>query len=384
MRVGVIFGGQSAEHEVSVRSARSVIEHLDPHKYEALPIGIDKGGSWLFLDKKTFFLSTERGHLPTLKGDNNTPPPSIFSRVAATTSPFSPCALREILDLMFPLIHGPNGEDGTIQGLMQLINLPYVGSNVLSSAICMDKIIMKKILRGANLPIPRYLAFHCGDAIDADRVIAALKLPLFVKPANLGSSVGVNKIHTRGEFDRFVHRAFLYDEYILIEECIDGREFECAVLGNRDPLISLPGEIVPSHEFYSYAAKYLDADGAQFILPAQLDPLKIKEIQDLGLQAFRALRCGGMARVDFFQKKNGEIVINELNTIPGFTTTSLYAKLLEISGISYSTLLDSLIRLSIERFSKERACRAAQCDALQPTTNRCWNCCGSAAETPLC
>jgi len=356
MRVGVLFGGQSAEHEVSIRSAKSVIEHLDPHKYDVLPIGIDKGGRWLFLEKETFLLSAKMGRLPTSKGAN-----PHFSH-PTSTSPFFPCALREILDLMFPLIHGPNGEDGTVQGLMQLIHLPYVGSNVLSSAICMDKIITKEILKGAGLPTPRYLAFHYSDTIDADRVIAELRLPLFVKPANLGSSIGINKIRKRGEFDRCVHQAFLYDEYILIEECIDGREFECALLGNRDPLISVPGEIIPSHEFYSYAAKYLETNGTQFILPARLHPLKVKEMQDLSLRAFQALRCWGMARVDFFQKKSGEIVINELNTIPGFTNISLYAKLLQISGVSYPALLDSLINLSIERFSREEALRSAQSD----------------------
>lgn len=354
IRVGVLFGGQSAEHDVSILSAKSVIEHLDPDKYDVFPIGIDKKGSWLFLNRDRFLLSIKQNHLPTLK-KNDPHFPLMFQKVPSKEIFFSPCVLKETLDVIFPVLHGPNGEDGSIQGLVQLANLPYVGSDILSSAMCMDKVIMKNLLKSAGLPVLCYVSLHCTDLIDADAIIDDLKLPLFVKPANLGSSVGINKIHTKEEFWPFVREAFLYDEHIIIEECVEGREIECSVLGNFNPIASLPGEIIPTHEFYSYEAKYLDSKGAEFILPAQLDTFVIQEIQELGIRAYKVLRCEGMARIDFFQRKCGEIVINELNTIPGFTTISLYPKLWEVSGIPYPELIDRLISLSIERFKRRQA-----------------------------
>jgi D-alanine-D-alanine ligase len=370
IRVGILFGGQSAEHEVSIQSAKSVIEHLDPDKYDVFPIGIDKKGSWLFFESRRFFLSIKQNYLPTLEKDD---PyfPLMFQKGFSKEIFFSPCLLREILDVIFPVLHGPNGEDGSVQGLVQLANLPYVGPNILSSAMCMDKAIMKTVLQGAGLPVLRYISLHSTDLIDANAIIADLKLPLFVKPANLGSSVGINKIHTKEEFWPFVREAFLYDEHIILEEFVEGKEIECSVLGNFNPIVSLPGEIIPIHEFYSYEAKYLDSKGAEFILPARLEPYVIREIQELGIQAFKALRCEGMARIDFFQRKNGEIVINELNTIPGFTAISLYPKLWEVSGIPYPELIDRLISLAIERFKRRKVLKTGypECNSREIENN---------------
>lgn len=353
IRVGVLFGGQSAEHEVSLQSAKSVIENLDKTKYDIFPIGIDKQGSWHFLNPHHFLISLKQSRLPTLQ-----PQDLHFPLISPQLLPkevfFSPCVLQKKLDVIFPMLHGPNGEDGAVQGLIQLANLPYVGADVLSSAMCMDKAVMKSQLSAAGLPVPRYCSIHRTDLVDVDAIIQEFKLPLFVKPANLGSSVGISKVHNKEEFWPCAREAFLYDERILIEENISGREIECSVLGNLDPIASLPGEIIPRHEFYSYEAKYLDKKGAEFILPAPLEAERIKEVQELSILAFKALRCEGMARIDFFLSDKEEIFINELNTIPGFTEISLYPKLWEISGISYSKLVDRLIELAVERFRRRQ------------------------------
>jgi len=364
-RVGVLFGGQSAEHEVSIRSAKSIIEHLDPQKYEIFPIGIDKQGSWHFLDAERFLLSLKQSHLPTLKPDDSLFP-LMCPKLLASDVFFSPCVLKETLDVIFPVLHGPFGEDGTVQGLVQLANLPCVGPDTLSSAMCMDKGVMKTLLKAAGLPVATYLSFHCTDLIDVEEVIRHLRLPLFVKPANLGSSVGINKVHTQEEFWPCIQEAFLYDEQIILEEYIEGREIECSVLGNFDPIVSLPGEIIPTHEFYTYEAKYLDEKGAEFELPAKLEPSLVREIQELAVKAFKVLRCEGMARIDFFLKEKGEVYVNELNTIPGFTTISLYPKLWEISGIPYPQLINRLIELAIERFHRKKLLRMTKLDTPRP------------------
>lgn len=356
MCVGVLFGGRSAEHEISVQSSKFVVEHLDSNKYDLLPIGIDKGGKWFFFDGKRFRLSIKNNHVPTFS-EKDPYFPLVFRTLSAQELLLAPCALQKMVDLIFPVLHGPYGEDGTIQGLMQLANIPYVGSNVLSSAMCMDKVIMKSVLKDAALPVVRYTSLHCVDSIDVDKIITKLKLPLFVKPTNLGSSIGIDKVHTKREFLSCVRRAFLYDEHVIIEECVEGREFECSVLGNIDPIVSLPGEIISSHEFYSYTAKYLDAQGATFKVPAHLDPCKVRTMQKLAIQAYKVLRCEGMARIDFFLKSSGEVIINELNTIPGFTAISLYPQLLQQSGVSFPELIDRLIHCAIDRFKRRAALR---------------------------
>jgi len=349
-KIGVLFGGQSAEHDISICSAQSVIQHLDLNKYDILPIGIDKKGTWLFFCKDAFLSSIQQNHIPTLQ-TKNAHFPLVFSKPLGEALSY---ILKEKCDVIFPLLHGPYGEDGSMQGLLQLANLPYVGSDTLSSSICMDKIITKELLKAANLPISSYIALHSKDLININMIIANLSLPLFVKPANLGSSIGINKVHTKEQLRPCINEAFLYDEHVLIEEHIEGKEIECAILGNLDPLTSLPGQILPTHEFYSYTAKYIDAKGAEFQVPASLTSSQVQKIQKLGIQAYKTLRCEGMARIDFFLKENGKIIINEINTIPGFTTISLYPRLWGISGIPYSKLLDRLIDLAIERFKRKQ------------------------------
>ena len=352
IRVGILFGGQSAEHEVSVQSARSIIEHLDQEKYEAIPIGIDREGNWFFLTKSQFLLLFETEKLPAFEKKEG----SFFpAGIQAKDLLFSPYGSRECLDVIFPALHGPFGEDGTVQGLIKLVNLPFVGSDVLGSAICMDKEVMKRLLREAGFPIPRFRCLKIYESLDLQALVGELGLPLFVKPANLGSSVGISKVCSEKDLLPAIEHAFQYDEKILIEAFIDGREIECAVLGNLDPKASLPGEIIPCHAFYSYEAKYRDKEGAFFKLPAELGSQTVVEIQKLAVKAFQSLECTGMARVDFFLQKDGKLFLNELNTIPGFTTISLYPSLWELSGISYPKLLDQLIQLALEQHQRKKA-----------------------------
>ena len=352
IRVGVLFGGQSAEHEVSVHSALSVIKNLDKNKYDCFPIGIDKKGSWHFFDPSQFLLNVKNEPLAVVEKEGIYP--LISSEMGKVNHFFSPCQLKQSLDLLFPILHGPYGEDGTIQGVARLANLPFVGSDILSSAVCMDKSMMKIILQQAGLPIPSYMCLSQHELINHQEILKKFRLPLFIKPANLGSSIGVNKANNEDELIRYIKEAFQFDERILIEEFIPGREIECAVLGNHHPIASEPGEVIPQHEFYSYEAKYLDEQGAVFDLPAKLSLSQKKEIQELAIQAFKALYCEGMARVDFFLRNDGKVFVNEVNTIPGFTTISLYPKLWEISGIPYPQLLDRLVDLSIERFERKK------------------------------
>lgn len=316
IRVGIIFGGKSAEHEVSLRSAQNVIDALDTKKYEPVLIRVEKNGEFPIV--------------------------------------FAPEHGASICDVVFPVLHGPFGEDGTVQGLMKLANIPFVGASVLGSAVGMDKDVMKRLLRDAELPIGKFLVVRDGEACVYADAVAVLGLPLFVKPANLGSSVGVSKVRNEEEFYRAIADAFLYDRKILLEEFIAGREIECAVLGNEQPMASVPGEIIPHHEFYSYEAKYLDENGAGLEVPATLPDDIIKKIQALAVRAFRVLECEGLGRVDFFLKPNGDVMVSEINTIPGFTSISMYPKMWEASGVSYTQLVDRLIHLALERFAKEQ------------------------------
>jgi D-alanine-D-alanine ligase len=260
------------------------------------------------------------------------------------------------IDVVFPVLHGPFGEDGTVQGLFKLANIPFVGAGVLGSAIGMDKDVMKRLLRDAKIPIAKFLVFERPDqnTISFTKVRKALGLPVFVKPANLGSSVGISKVNKKNQFADAVRLAFRYDNKIIIEEGIDGREIECSVLGNEKPVASLPGEIVVQHDFYSYHAKYLDDQGARLEIPARLPKNIVKKIQQTAVQAYRVLCCEGMARVDFFLRPNGQVLVNEINTIPGFTKISMYPKMWDASGLSYSRLIDRLITLALERARKEK------------------------------
>lgn len=349
IRVAVLCGGKSAEHEVSINSARNIIAALDPKKYDVTLIGIDKQGRWHLGNSVKLLGSHEVHHISGTEG--------LALMPGKSSELFLDAAQKQWLqpiDVVFPVLHGPHGEDGTVQGLLKLANIPFVGTGVLGSAVCMDKDVMKRLLREAGLPIPKFLVYNRRDVakINFENVSAQLGLPCFIKPANLGSSVGISKVRNQQEFAAAVDAAFLYDNKIIIEEHIAGREIECSVLGNDAPIASLPGEIIPNHEFYSYEAKYTD-DGATLKAPATLSPAVTKNIQALAIQAFQTLCCDGMARVDFFLRNNEEIIINELNTIPGFTTTSMYPRMWQSSGIHYPDVIDKLIELALEKFESE-------------------------------
>jgi D-alanine-D-alanine ligase len=359
IRVGVLFGGQSSEHEVSLASARSVMGALDPEKYEAVPIGITKTGKWLTsgdpLSQLRSGVDTES--LPRL-GSVLAPDPLREGR--AEIVEFSPqgrqilARLGEPLDVIFPVLHGPYGEDGTVQGMLELAGIPYVGAGVLGSAVGMDKGMMKRVFMSHGLPVVPHVLVERGrwerhpEGVQRE-VEEKLRYPVFAKPANMGSSVGVSKIHGPDEFRAAIDWAARYDRRLLVEQGVDAREVECAVLGNDDPQASVVGEIVPGNEFYDYRAKYVD-DNSDLIIPADLPPSVTERVRGVAIEAFKAIDCAGMARVDFFvAREGGEVWLNEINTIPGFTRISMYPKLWEASGLSYSQLVDRLITLALER-----------------------------------
>jgi D-alanine-D-alanine ligase len=355
IRVGILFGGRSAEHEVSLQSAKNIIDAIDTSKYELVLIGIDKKGQWHLNEESRFLLPATESGLPTLPEtgeDLALIPGKQIEQLVALSGEHRPGSL----DVIFPVLHGPFGEDGTVQGLLKLANIAFVGAGVLGSAIGMDKDVMKRLLRDAGIPIARFLVInrYSSKEIGFDDARDQLGLPLFIKPANLGSSVGIHKVKDREEFGSAVRNALNYDNKILIEECIRGREIECSVLGNENPIASVPGEILPRHEFYSYEAKYLDENGAALEIPAKLLPPTSERIRQLAIETFSVLCCEGMARIDFFLRNSDEIIVNEINTIPGFTRISMYPKLWEATGISYSELIDRLIQLAIERFEREK------------------------------
>ncbi len=314
IKVGVLFGGKSAEHEVSIKSAHNVIKALNKKKYRVIPIKISKNGKFDF---------------------------SVIKKA----------------DVIFPVLHGPFGEDGSMQGFLKISGVPFVGPSVLGSAVGMDKDVMKRLFRDTGIPMGKFITLRAGDEVNFTRVKKELGLPLFVKPANMGSSVGISKVRNEKEFKKGIREAFKFDTKIIIEEFIDGREIECAVLGNDNPMASVPGEIIANQEFYSYDAKYMDG-GSTVNIPAKLSPKTKKKIQLLAIKVFQTLNCEGMSRVDFFlkkkAKKNTEVLVNEINTIPGFTNISMYPKLWEASGIPIPKLLDRLIELAIERFKREQ------------------------------
>ena len=355
IRVGILFGGRSAEHEVSLQSAKNIVDAIDKNKYEVVLIGIDKKGGWHLNEGSGFFLPATKSQLPELPegGENLALVPG---KQGDQLVPLSGQQRPGSLDVIFPVLHGPFGEDGTVQGLLKLANIPFVGAGVLGSAVGMDKDVMKRLLRDAGIPIGRFIVAsrYSPEEIGFDYARGELGLPLFIKPANLGSSVGIHKVKDRQGFERAVRDAFNYNNKILIEESINGREIECSVLGNDNPIASVPGEILPRHEFYSYEAKYLDENGAVLEIPARL-PSEISErVRQLAIKTFSVLCCEGMARVDFFLRNGREIIVNEINTIPGFTRISMYPKLWEATGISYTELIDKLIELAIERFEREK------------------------------
>ena len=352
LRVGVIYGGRSGEHEVSVASAASIFRYLDLGRYEAIPIRIEKSGHWTLGARAPDALSAaeviEHGRTEVLQ------PVEPSAAVASTR-----------LDVVFPVLHGPYGEDGTVQGLLELANVPYVGAGVLGSAVGMDKAVMKTLFAASGLPIVRHLVVLRRDweraAPATTRQVADdLGYPVFVKPANLGSSVGISKARSDAELAKAMDLALQFDRKIVIEAGVqDAREIECAVLGNDDPQASVPGEIIPSREFYDYEAKYLD-EGSQLLIPAPLSPAEAADIRRLAVDAFRAVEGAGMTRVDFLMARaTGAIFLNEVNTIPGFTTISMYPKLWDASGVPYPALLDRLIALALERHADKQKLRTS-------------------------
>jgi D-alanine-D-alanine ligase len=350
LRVGLLFGGRSAEHEVSLLSAGNVFRALDKTRYEVVPIAITKDGSWLLCDAeagefpKTVPQSGPR--LALLPGGGGR---LVVMPEADGMLPAAPAAL----DVIFPVLHGPFGEDGTVQGLAEIAGVPYVGSGVFASAAAMDKEAAKRLMREAGLPIARYLAFVSSDSPSFAKVVAELGRPVFVKPARLGSSVGVGKAATAAEFEAAIAEAFRHDRKILVEEFVAGREIECGVLENEDGslFVSVPGEIVPTnrHAFYTYEAKYLDADGAEVKVPADLPPAVAEKVRELSAGAFRSLGCEGLSRIDFFVCPDERVLVNEVNTLPGFTAISMYPKAMAASGVSYSELVDRLILHALKR-----------------------------------
>jgi D-alanine-D-alanine ligase len=361
IHVGLLFGGRSGEHEVSLASAASVFNALDKSRYDVTLIAIDKDGRWLLPDPKPFLAQAENPMLVKLSHT-----PGAFSVVPypnekqmVPMEAATPQAPR--VDVMLPILHGTFGEDGTIQGLLELAQIPYVGSGVLGSAVGMDKDVTSRLLHEAGIPTVSTLTarkseFSRDPKTLEDKLFKEFQFPFFVKPANAGSSVGVHKVKGKDGLRAALEDAFSFDTKILVQKGIDARELEVSVLGNDSPRASVVGEIVPRHEFYSYEAKYLDENGASLHIPAiDLSQEQTAKIQKLAIKAFQVLECRGLARVDFFMdRKNGDIYLNEVNTIPGFTRISMYPKLWEASGLGYSALLDELIRLALEHHS-ERA-----------------------------
>jgi D-alanine-D-alanine ligase len=380
LRVGVLFGGRSGEHEVSLLSAASVMKAIDANKYEVVPIGITKDGRWVTAEHAERLLRGEHHQQHLRAGDPEaTEPAAVIERGETIVVPPVP-AQNELVpleqprrrasdraidvDVVFPVLHGTFGEDGTIQGLLELADIAYVGSGVLGSAAGMDKDVMKRLFRDAGLPIVPYVTFVRGDWERDQKKVrklieSKLKYPVFVKPANLGSSVGISKAHDRGELARAIDEAAKYDRKILVESAVGGkkqkaREIECSVLGNDQPEASVPGEIVPVKEFYDYEAKYL-TEGSDLIIPANLSRKQTKQVREMAVAAFQAVDCAGLARVDFLMDPKSErIYVNEINTMPGFTSISMYPKMWAASGLSYAKLIDRLIQLGIERHKEKQ------------------------------
>lgn len=368
LNVGVVLGGMSAEHEVSWQSARNIIQALDPEAYQPIPILIDKQGDWLLLESEEAFSDD------LLAAPDPKPLPGGSRRILLDRDEGALFLVRRDggtrmhrLDVIFPALHGPYGEDGTLQGLCKMYRVPFVGPGVLSSSVCMDKEVMKRILLEQGIPVTRYLAYRNrpNDPPDPDKALKTLGLPLFVKPANLGSSVGVAKAESLEALRNALAHAWQFDDKVIVEEFIEGREIECSVLGNEDPIASVPGEVIPTHAFYSYEAKYKDPGGADLKIPADLPGDVAAKVRDLAVRSFVALLGEGMARVDFFVRPDGSVLVNELNTIPGFTNISMYPKLWEASGIPCRELVHRLIQLGIERFRREEA-KSRDWDAPSP------------------
>lgn len=356
IRVAVLFGGRSAEHEVSLQSARNVIDAIDREKYETVLIGLDRKGAWFLNDESMPLLNSDNPRLIALNKCQN--PVSLIpgDQTGILLNLKTPTAIPSV-DVIFPVLHGPYGEDGSIQGLAKLANVPCVGSDILGSAIGMDKDISKRLLRDAGILVARHICVRRNDLKNdlPEQVRQMLGFPVYVKPANMGSSVGVAKVSETTELIPAIDNAMQYDTKILIEEAIIGREIECSVLGNDEPIASTVGEIETADGFYSYKKKYIDENAAILKIPANLDQPTLEKVQATSVNAFKALESRGMARVDMFLTDSGEVYINEINTIPGFTSISMYPKLWNASGISNKELVDRLIQLALDEHKNKSA-----------------------------
>jgi D-alanine-D-alanine ligase len=345
LRVALLAGGRSSEHEISLASARSVLAALDPERYEVTAVAIGRDGRWE--------LEPAAGSAALREAASGSEPPSPAAETLPVLSDAPPAQALAAVDVALPILHGPFGEDGTVQGMLELAGVPYVGAGVLASALCMDKDVFKAVLRDRGIAVARNVTLRLGDAVENP-----FGYPVFVKPARLGSSVGISKAHDPGELEEAVALAREHDEKVLVEEFVAGTEVECGVLGNLSPppLASVVGEIVPQGEWYDYAAKY-DEGGSDIVIPARIPDDVARRVQEAAVDSFVATECEGMARVDFFVRDDGEVVVNELNTIPGFTPTSVYASLFAASGIPYGELLDRLIALALERHERRSRLR---------------------------
>lgn len=357
IHVGILMGGKSAEHEISLLSAKSVANAINKSKYAVTLIGIHKTGEWFLYDDIEHCLGNPDDPKEIHLKQSTKPVVLLpYGKGAALITLKDGKALP--LDVIFPVLHGPNGEDGTVQGLLKLANIAFVGAGILGSAVAMDKDVMKRLFDYAGIPTARFQVLHSHEHAEKpcqfEDIAQTLGVPFFLKPANLGSSVGVAKVKTSAEFKQKLEFAFKFDHKVIIEEYIAGREIECSVLGNEYPEASLPGELIPQHEFYSYEAKYLDPKGALFEIPAALHHDEIKRVQSLAVKAYQVLCCEGMARVDVFLQENGRVLLNEINTIPGFTAISMYPKMWESSGLHYVDLIDRLISLALDRFKRDQ------------------------------
>lgn len=359
-RVGIILGGRSAEHEVSLQSAKNILDALDRNRFDVTLIGIDKAGHWHMSEPEGFLLNAADPARIALNRSGR----SVAVLPGAERQqllPVDPSDALAQIDVVFPIVHGTLGEDGSLQGLLRMANLPFVGSGVLGSAVAMDKDVAKRLLRDAGLAVAPFACFTRSTAVMADyaALTAQLGTPLFVKPANQGSSVGVSKVGSEREFKEALALALEYDHKALVESAIQGREIECAVLGNETPQASVCGEVVVHDAFYSYDTKYISETGADIVVPAAISAEAQERIRDIALRAYRALDCAGLARVDVFLCDDGQVVINEINTLPGFTRISMYPKLWAASGLDYTALISRLIDLALERHARERGLRSS-------------------------
>ncbi|BET40714.1 D-alanine--D-alanine ligase [Atlantibacter hermannii] len=359
LRVGIVFGGKSAEHEVSLQSAKNIVDAIDKEKFDVVLMGIDKQGEWHINDASGYLLNASDPARIALNRSEKTLALIPGQTEQQLIETHSHASLPQV-DVIFPIVHGTLGEDGSLQGLLRMANLPFVGSGVLGSAVSMDKDIAKRLLRDAGLAVAPFITLTRVNRsqYSFEDVVTKLGVPMFIKPANQGSSVGVSKVTTAGEYQTAVELAFEFDHKVVVETGIVGREIECAVLGNDRPEASTCGEIVVNSAFYSYDTKYIDGDAARVDVPANIAPEINDKIRAIAIRAYQALECSGMARVDVFLTPENEVIINEINTLPGFTNISMYPKLWQASGMSYQQLITRLIELALERHAQDSALKS--------------------------